>query len=193
MSYPPLYILRHGQTVWNAQCRIQGSLDSPLTEMGVSQALSQRKLLENCNLREFSAFSSPQGRAFHTAAIALAGLLPEIATDIRLREIGVGLWEGKSRSELPQIGAVEESEESALNLYEQAPQGEGFQALRIRCKEFLDALPGPTVIVTHGITSRMLRLIALDKDMNELGLLPGGQGVVYHIENGKQSKLSIGA
>ncbi len=190
--YPSLYILRHGQTEWNAQHRVQGSLDSPLTALGRDQARAQRRLLETEDLTGFQALCSPQGRAFQTAAIALEGLFTRITTDARLAEIGVGSWEGLPRDELVIDGVVDESEESALDLYNRAPGGEGFVALRHRCAAFLDSLTGPSVLVTHGITSRMLRLIVLDRDICEIGRLPGGQGVIYHLEGGAMRQLSIG-
>ncbi len=193
MSYPVLYILRHGQTEWNAEHRVQGSLDSPLTEEGRAQAATQRRILESLDLKGFGALCSPQGRAFHTASIALEKLVPRIDTDARLREIGVGDWEGLRRSDIMPGVQADESEENALSLYEKAPHGEGFAALRLRCQSFLDDLRGPSIVVTHGITSRMLRLILLDMDTCEIGMLPGGQGVVFHIENGQQTKLAIGA
>ncbi|MEM1073422.1 MAG: histidine phosphatase family protein [Pseudomonadota bacterium] len=193
MHYPQLYILRHGQTVWNAAHRIQGRLDSPLTARGRADAEAQRRILEQCDLGACRAFCSPQGRAFHTASIALDGLFAQIVTDDRLREIGVGQWEGLSRQDLVIDRPADESEESALDLYERAPEGEGFAALRDRCARFLASLDGPAVLVTHGITSRMLRLVVLDMDISEIARLPGGQGVVYHLENGKQTKLEIGA
>lgn len=193
MAYPPLFILRHGQTEWNAQHRVQGNLDSPLTDLGRVQANMQRQLLQSFDLSNVKAICSPQGRAFFTAALALDGLVSYVATDARLREIGVGAWEGLRRDDIQPDLMADESEESALSLYERAPGGEGFIALRERCQSFLDELDGPAIVITHGITSRMLRLILLDLDTSEIGALPGGQGVVYRVENGVQSKLSIGA
>ncbi|WP_299963034.1 histidine phosphatase family protein [uncultured Roseobacter sp.] len=185
--------MRHGQTEWNAQHRIQGSLDSPLTELGRAQARTQRKLLQDCDLEGYRALCSPQGRAFQTAAIALEGLFTHIETDARLAEIGVGAWEGLQRTELTLDRVVDESEESALDLYDRAPGGEGFVALRARCASFMNSLSGPTVLVTHGITSRMLRVIALNMDIREIGALPGGQGVIYHLNRGTMQRLSMGA
>ncbi|WP_299783510.1 histidine phosphatase family protein [uncultured Roseobacter sp.] len=190
---PPLYILRHGQTEWNAQHRIQGSLDSPLSELGRAQAAAQGRILQTRDLTDFRALCSPQGRCFQTAAIALEGLFGRIDTDPRLTEIGVGDWEGLRRDELIIDRAIDESEESALDLYERAPGGEGFSALHDRCRSFLGDLSEPAVLVTHGITSRMLRLIVLDKDVSEIGMLPGGQGVIYYLENGQMQQLTIGA
>ncbi|MEP2641628.1 histidine phosphatase family protein [Roseobacter sp.] len=191
--FPPVYILRHGQTEWNAQLRIQGRLDSRLTDLGRDQARAQRGILQARDLSGFGALSSPQGRAFHTAAIALEGIAPCIETDTRLMEIGVGAWEGLYRVDLPLTQPQDQSEESALELYRMAPGGEGFAALHRRCHEFLTDLSKPSILVTHGITSRMLRLVLLGRDISEIGDLPGGQGVIYHLEHGKMHQLTIGA
>ncbi|WP_282060221.1 histidine phosphatase family protein [Roseobacter litoralis] len=189
MQYPSLYILRHGQTEWNAQHRIQGSLDSPLTELGRAQARMQHETLRSCDLTGYRAFCSPQGRAFHTASIALEGQCARVDTDPRLVEIGVGEWEGMCWYELDTGLAGEMSEESALHLYDHAPGGEGFLALRNRCAAFLSDLSGPAVLVTHGVTSRMLRLIILNMGTHEITDLPGGQGIVFHLSGGLQTKL----
>ncbi|MFK7881066.1 histidine phosphatase family protein [Roseobacter sp.] len=190
---PPIYVLRHGQTIWNAEHRIQGRLDSALTEQGRAQARAQNEILSKIDLSGFQALCSPQGRAFHTASIALEGIFGLIKTDARLAEISVGAWEGFRRDEVVMDQLVDESEESALDLYQRAPGGEGFHGLHARCSDFLADLRHPSVLVTHGITSRMLRLIVLNKDISEIGTLPGGQGVVYHLENGEMHRLSIGA
>lgn len=185
MGFPPLYILRHGETEWNAQGRLQGRYDSALTQRGRAQALAQRAILLRRDLTGFTAVSSPQGRAYQTAAIALDGVIDDIHTDERLGEIGLGDWAGQTRSLLMEEAQVK----SGFDLYERAPGGEGFAALRLRAAAFLADLQGPSVVVTHGITSRMLRLIALGLPMAALTELPGGQGVVFHLESGIQTRL----
>ena len=187
--YPDLYILRHGQTEWNVQNRLQGALDSPLTEMGHAQARRQRAVLEAENLDSFECWTSPQGRALETARIAVDGLVAYIEPDWRLSEIGVGEWAGKRREDLIIEHPLDESDESTFDLYERAPGGEGFVALRARCQGFLDSLDAPAVLVTHGITSRMLRVILQDLDIADLSRVEGGQGVVYHLSNGKSRRL----
>lgn len=193
MTYPPLYILRHGETVWNAEKRIQGSLDSPLTDLGKTQALQQNSILIERDLEGFDAISSPQGRAVETAGIALSGLFCSIEQDPMLREIGVGAWEGRYRADLPRMSDLTESEDGALDLYQYAPGGEGFDRLYSRCRSFLGMLTRPSVLVTHGITSRMLRVVVMGRDIKDLGAIDGGQGVVFFLKDGVQTKLSIGA
>lgn len=189
-TYPELYILRHGETHWNAEHRMQGGLNSPLTQTGRDQAAQQARILETVDLTGFTALCSPQGRAFETAAIVLARQVPLVRTDDRLREIGVGDWQGKLRSGLKVSGPLHETPDGPIALYEQAPNGEGFARLEVRCRDFLDSLDGPAVLVTHGITSRMLRAILLDLGRDGVATLPGGQGVVYHLKNGVQNLLS---
>ena len=187
-NYPTLYILRHGETEWNLANRLQGHFDSRLTETGRAQAAAQNAILRRCNLSGFSALSSPQGRALITAQIALDGLGIDVATDAQLAEIGIGAWAGENRGALlRRTPAARDS----YDLYEHAPEGEGFAALYQRCHAFLGSLTGPHVLVTHGITSRMLRLILLGRDLAVLRDMQGGQGVVFHLEGGQQKRLTL--
>ncbi|WP_425038532.1 histidine phosphatase family protein [Primorskyibacter sp. S187A] len=190
MTFQPILVLRHGETEWNAEGRWQGASNSPLTALGRAQAEAQGRILSALDLSLYDIRVSPQGRAFQTAGIALAGLVQNLHTDTRLREIGVGAWTGKVRAEMQAVGEVrEDTPDGPLALYDFAPGGEGFKALRVRCFDFLNALENPTICVTHGITSRMLRAIAMDLPTAEIGNLPGGQGVVYAVENGVHRKL----
>jgi len=189
-AYPDIYVLRHGETTWNAEGRMQGVLNSPLTSKGISQAERQGRLLQGQDLTGFQVLVSPQGRAFQTAAIALGPLVDSLHTDTALREIEVGSWSGLLRSELPTFPDMEETPDGALAQYDHAPGGEGFSGLRERCRSFLESLEGPSVLVTHGITSRMLRALHMGRDIDALGELPGGQGVVFYLSGGEHHTLS---
>ncbi|MEH6521504.1 histidine phosphatase family protein [Sulfitobacter sp.] len=188
-NYPELYVLRHGETEWNAQGRMQGALNSPLTPEGIKQAQRQAEILKSVDLAGFDILSSPQGRAFETAAIALARHVTHLHTDARLREIGVGEWAGRVRSELTENDEFFEGPDGALELYERAPGGEGFDWLETRCTEFLSSLKGPAVLVTHGITSRMIRAIVTGAGRAGVAEIGGGQGVVFHLKKGSQKRL----
>ncbi len=188
-AWPDIYFLRHGQTEWNAEGRVQGSLESRLNDLGRKQAGAQRDILSTRDLRGFSGWTSPQLRARETAEIALTGLLPRITPDARLAEITLGDWEGQLYAELDIPFAASEADERAIDVFDRAPGGEGFAALHARCLSFLQDLSGPAVLVTHGVTSRMMRAILLDMDICELGSLPGGQGVVFHVTGGDHRRL----
>ncbi|MEO0767713.1 MAG: histidine phosphatase family protein [Pseudomonadota bacterium] len=185
MPFHPIYVMRHGETEWNAEGRFQGALNSPLTELGQAHARQLAQTLEALDLDQFDIRVSPQGRAFETAAIALARRASFLRTDDRLREIEVGDWSGQRRADVTPVGLVlDDTPDGPIALYEHAPGGEGFAALRARCTAFLNDLDGPTLCVTHGITSRMLRTVAMGEPSATLGRRPGGQGMVHVVENG---------
>lgn len=189
ISYPELYVLRHGETEWNASGRMQGRLHSPLTLKGIDQAHKQRRILSGIDLSAFEVVSSPQTRALHTAVEVFAQSAAQIRTDPRLCEIDAGAWQGRIRNELLIEGDPKMTVDGPLAFYEQAVGGEGFVALRLRCEAFLQSLEGPSVLITHGITSRMLRTVVLGLSMDAMEDLPGGQGVVFHLKDGAQSVL----
>ncbi|MFT4706511.1 MAG: putative phosphoglycerate mutase [Yoonia sp.] len=183
--FPELYILRHGETVWNSENRMQGELNSPLTPKGEAQAANQGKILRALDLTSFLMVSSPQGRALQTAGIALGPIAQDIVTDNRLREIGVGDWSGLCRDDLP----LGDGPNAFIDQYEAAPNGEGIAALGVRVAAFLAELNRPAVLVTHGITSRVLRHIIAGDAAIASTSIHGGQGCVYHLKNGVQKLL----
>jgi len=188
-NYPELYVLRHGETEWNATGRMQGRLHSPLTPLGIAQAHEQRRILSGVDLSAFEVISSPQTRALHTAVEVFAASAAQIRTDSRLCEIDAGAWQGRMRDELQIEGDPKVTVDGPLAFYEQAEGGEGFAALRLRCEAFVQSLNGPAVLITHGITSRMLRTVVLGLSTDAMVDLPGGQGVVFHLKDGVQSVL----
>ena len=94
-----LYLVRHGETEWNRQRRIQGTTDIPLNETGREQARRTGRLLAR---RQWNAVvASPLSRALETASIIAAELgLPEPSTDDRLVERNYGEAEGLDFDEL---------------------------------------------------------------------------------------------
>ncbi len=177
--------MRHGETEWNLAGRWQGHLDSPLTTKGIDQAKHLNTILQAQDLDGFTARISPQGRAVHTAALALGGVIGHMHTDPDLAEITIGDWTGWTRAAIHEhTGPVPE-----FAHYDLAPGGEGYAGLRQRCVRFLENLNGPAVVVTHGMTSRMLRMVALDMPTSDIAKLPGGQGVIFKISDGKHSIL----
>ena len=90
--YPELYILRHGETHWNQQGRLQGQKDSPLTDKGRQQALSQGEVLRSVKSLPHIVFVSPLGRTLTTANLA-APFIETHVKEPRLLEINFGAWE----------------------------------------------------------------------------------------------------
>jgi len=189
-NLPELYILRHGQTEWNAVGRMQGHLDSPLTNLGQEQARTQLRILKAQNLPADTTFHcSPLGRARQTAALALAGLTKRPCFDDRLKEISVGKFEGLTMYDLDTCWPEIMRASSPYSWHYRAPGGERFVDFRARIKDWLDEQTTTAVVVTHGMTSGVLRGLALGLDVDGIAKLPGGQGVIYHIKDGAQHRL----
>lgn len=187
-NYPKIWFLRHGQTEWNKAYRLQGQLDSPLTERGIADAHRQAALILPVLAQGPDIFVSPLGRTRQTAKIALAGA--SCIYDDRLMEIHAGKWQGRLRKEiLAESGDWAKHNPSALAIYEKAEGGEGLDALQARIRSFLDELRGPTVIVAHGLWGQVMRAQVCGLDMVAAGHLSNDQGCVYVLENGQETLL----
>jgi probable phosphoglycerate mutase len=147
-----LWLIRHAETLWNAQRRIQGQSDAPLSARGVAQA--ERLALRLNGVPFERVYSSDTRRALHTAEIALGG--EKVEPEPRLREMSYGTLEGKIRSEL--VGA----EREAFTAYWRdpyrvaLPQGESWRELDARVAGWLSDLPcaGRVAAFSHGGTIR---------------------------------------
>jgi broad specificity phosphatase PhoE len=162
VSRPPLYFVRHGETDWNAEGRLQGQRDTPLNATGRAQAEAVGRRLEGLigNAGSTLAFvSSPLSRTRATmeGLRAVLGLDPAAyALDPRLAEIGFGAWEGLTwkdvRAADPKRYAERERDRWAYR-----PPGEGAESYAMlldRVRPVLDGLAGPTVMVAHGGVAR---------------------------------------
>lgn len=142
-----LFLVRHGETEWNATGRFCGHSDPPLTQRGRAQAAALRGLLAGESFDR--AVSSPSIRALETTRIVYG----EPETDERLRELDFGDLEGLVWSECsPDI-------RQRLAHYDtfQAPGGESVRALGERVLRALSDLgPGRHLVVTHGGVIRFL-------------------------------------
>jgi len=192
-DFPEVLVLRHGETEWNRLDRLQGALDSPLTADGRAQAATQGKILQLMGRNRYDWVCSPQGRAATTAKIASADLDVPILTDDRLAEITLGDWTGKLRTEIQAEAPQLFDDSDDMIWYDHAPGGEGLDGLERRVRDFLSDLAAPAVIVTHGITSRVMRCVLMGLPTSLFHIQPGGQGVVYRVRNGEQQQLSLGA
>ena len=191
-DYPEIFVLRHGQTEWNAEGRHQGQLDSPLTALGRRQAADQGRILVRsvCDPVGISCYASPQGRAWNTAGIALAAIGRAPLADDRLKEVSFGLWEGLTGDEICANWPGDQEITDPFHWHFTSLGGERLGDLRVRAQSFLDDLAGPTIIVTHGILSRVLRVLRglyLGLDTAGMAAIEGGQGMVYHLEDGTQT------
>tara|TARA_R110001583_G_scaffold188237_1_gene350136 strand:+ start:38350 stop:38997 length:648 start_codon:yes stop_codon:yes gene_type:complete len=187
--YPTLYLLRHGQTEWNVEGRLQGRLDSALTETGVAQAHAQRAILAPILTAHpgIAIHASPLGRAWRTASIVAEGRAVQAMDG--LKEVSAGTWEGRLRADVvAERGYGSAEEKDMFSLFLTAPNGEGGAALESRCRAYLESLTQPTVIVSHGVVSAFLRGIICGLSIDEIAALPHVQGVVT-VLSGHQARV----
>ncbi len=87
-----IYLMRHGETAWNAENKLQGHSDIPLNEKGIELAKRTGQALKDIPFE--AAYSSPLIRAIQTAQIVMEGKGVPVQTDDRLKEMGFGVLEG---------------------------------------------------------------------------------------------------
>lgn len=102
LPVPRLLIWRHGRTEWNATGRFQGQLDAPLDAEGRAQAarVAPQLIASGLSREDTVVVSSDLSRAADTAAALTERLGVSLRLDPRLREHGLGAWEGLTRDEV---------------------------------------------------------------------------------------------
>lgn len=191
-----IYLLRHGETIWNTLGRFQGQKDSPLTERGIEQAdfvaeLLRQEILDNARL--FEMHVSPLGRTRETA-VRVQRIVPlESREDTRLMEVSVGTWDGLTKFEIDNEfpGMLDGSD--AFDWYFRSPDGEGFDAACIRAKNWLADIDKPTVAISHGLFGRLIRGVYAGLSMREMLELPVPQDGFYRLCDGGFSLITDSA
>jgi probable phosphoglycerate mutase len=161
MQTTRLIIIRYGETEWNLEGRIQGHLDSPLTETGRAQAGAIAGRL--CEVDVNALYSSDLGRAYATAQIVSDKTGLETITDIRLRELNLGKFEGLTEEEVrkrfpEEYRYLKDSDPDYIY-----PDGESKSQFSLRVISCLEELMGKhlgdqIVVITHGgALSRLIR------------------------------------
>jgi len=187
-----IYLVRHGETEFNLERRLQGGADSPLTELGRAQAhsvgLAFRDLIKDG--RKWLIVSSPQGRARETARILAqaAGHHEPIALDRRIAELRLGEWEGLTGPEIDALAPGIRERMGFTHWLFEAPRGESKAALMERTSEFMAEaikLPRPIIAVTHGIASRALRAAYRGIHFDEANYRVTPQGCYFHLRDGE--------
>ena len=199
MPAPTIYYIRHGETEWNADGRLQGTRDIPLNDLGRKQAADAGSILADLFARDgrseqsLAFVASPLGRARSTMELVRGALeLPpaDYSIDDRLREIGYGDWEGSTLRQMqasdPEVFAKRQADKWTVP----PPGGESYAAVQIRMRDWYDSLLVDTVAVAHGGTARAL-MVALGIETSASAAdLTIEQGVVYVFGDGGLTKCS---
>ncbi len=194
MTATCLYLLRHGETEFNLESRLQGQQDSPLTARGRAQARAHGALLKTLIEKPaaWCVVASPLGRTMDTARLACAELgLPEAAieTDPRLMEIAYGEWEGltwtEAEARYPDRWAARERDHWGFA----APGGESYEMVAVRARAFLGEARGNTIVVSHGGTGRVLRGLYSRLEPSEMRTLEQPQDALHRLTQGTITRI----
>jgi broad specificity phosphatase PhoE len=196
---PTIYYIRHGETEWNADGRLQGLQDVPLNDLGRQQAANAGGILaglfarDGRNEQSLAFIASPLGRARSTMELVRDALnLPpdDYAIDDRLREIGYGQWEGSTLAQMqaedPDVFARRQVDKWTVS----PPGGETYAAVQARMADWYKEITADTVAVAHGGTARALMVALGFETPDSVADLTIEQGAVYVFGEGGLTKYS---
>jgi probable phosphoglycerate mutase len=194
----PLYLLRHGETAWNTERRMQGTRNSNLTERGRAQAVAMGRALK-AELEHAPGptqfLRSPLGRTVETALIVgrELGVGPTVwRDDPRLAELSYGQWEGFTWKE------IEADHPNALGQWRADPHafcppgGETHFELRRRTQAALGDIIAAnlrTVVVSHGVSGAVMRGINLGLDAKAMFVLEKPQDAFFRLSHGAEERI----
>lgn len=184
-----IILMRHGETFWNREGRIQGHTESDLTPLGERQARAMAALAADLVRREgggFRLISSPIGRARRTAGMVADATGLPVEIDARLAEICCGEWEGRLRSE---IAHIHPDTFRTREWFFGAPGGETFEDVAARAADWLNGLPPEperrVIAVSHGVWGRLARGVYAGLDRQGTLDQDVPQDAVYRLRNGQ--------
>jgi broad specificity phosphatase PhoE len=187
-SCPKIYFIRHGETDWNLEGRLQGQRDIPLNDVGRVQAEEAARKLQALvpHVEDLTYVASPMTRTRETMEILrrTLGLHPEVyKLDERLVELTFGSWEGMTWKEVrkaePALAALREQDK-----WHYAPPGggESYAMLVDRIRPILGDLTRDTVIVAHGGVARAFLSICCGVSSRQAASMDIWQGRILVIE-----------
>ena len=194
-----IFLLRHGETVWNRERRVQGQRDSPLTPLGLEQARRYGRRLATLlvPVDGYRLVASPLGRALHTATIVaetLGRVAHEITTDDRLKEMAWGRWDGMTAAEI-------EAQDPELwqaridDRWTRPPPGGGEtqQHLHDRAVAWLRSVePGARlVVVAHGALGRAVRCAYAGQPPAAMLDLDQPQDAFFRLRGGVITRIDV--
>lgn len=177
-----VYLVRHGETDWNAADRCQGSVDVPMNAAGVAQIATLLEVLR-C-IRFDAAFTSPLGRARQTAEILLGDSGVQPVEREALAELCYGTCQGKTPAEWQgDAGARWHVDPWSVTF----PEGESLAQLRARVSsamaEILDTHEGNCILVSgHGHANRVLIIDALGAGPESFWDITQPNGAAYRLQ-----------
>jgi probable phosphoglycerate mutase len=195
---PPLFLfVRHGETDWNAERRLQGGRDIPLNDRGQQQAVQCGDTLRDL-LRDRS--KAPAGFAFASSPLLRARETMEIvrqrfglpregyAADPRLAELSFGRWEGMTYREIGMVDrpALVARERDKWGF--RPPGGESYADLLARVRTWYGEVSGDIIVAAHGGVARAIMVLFGIRTPDEAPYGDVEQGVVFEFAPGVMKK-----
>ncbi len=184
---PVIYFIRHGETDWNKQGLIQGSVETELNALGIQQvqAVANALVQKREELFGFQFVCSPQHRAQQTMGYITSALgisMEQVKIEPRVRELGFGIWEGKPFWELKDSPVYPADAETR---YDWRPEGgESYADGVARVDDWLSTVMLPTLVVAHGAVGRCLMGYVAGVKPADIVTLKTPQGCYCKLENG---------
>ncbi|EJG1647774.1 histidine phosphatase family protein [Vibrio parahaemolyticus] len=188
-----IFVLRHGETEFNADKKLQGHCNSSLTSKGCDQARRVGTMLKQyVENRPFRVYSSTLGRALKTSQIVCEELnysYENLNKEPRLKEFSLGEWEQRTIpslvQEIPNLLAQND-------WYLQAPNCETYESVRERLSSWLSdvAHDEDIVVVSHGLTGIVLRGLLLGMDYTQVWQQDLPQDAFFIIEDGRITRVN---
>ncbi|MFL2807628.1 MAG: histidine phosphatase family protein [bacterium] len=194
-----LILVRHGESEWNRAGRIQGQVNSPLTDLGISQAIAISDYLSGIFLnQELEIYSSPLERAIQTAEIIAKGidcLSSEVIIDERLNDFNLGEISGTyGWDKVAEIFP----EQAQLRLQDpmrfHPSGGESGAKFEARLRSLMEEMKGDDttkLLVSHGIVNKFIRGIYKNISGKEMINLGESQNTIYCLEHGDETEIKI--
>lgn len=191
-----IYLVRHGETEFNRERRLQGHVDSPLTALGRRQieavATRLRSLIDD--LRGWRIVASPLGRTVRSAEIMAEQLgLAEIDLEPRLMEVSWGEWDGRLRADMADAHPAFRASSWAFD----AGSGEPYGAVCQRLGEWLATLPPErerrVIAVSHGMAGRLLRGLYAQQPLDVVRTHDAPQDAFYRLSHGRIDRIDCTA
>ena len=198
-SLTTLILVRHGESEWNRAGRIQGQVNSPLTDLGISQAGAISDYLSGIFLnQELEIYSSPLERAIQTAQIIAKGidhLSSEVIIEERLNDFNLGEISGTyGWDKVAEIFP----EQAQLRLQDpmrfHPSGGESGAEFEARLRSLMEDLKGEDttkLLVSHGIVNKFIRGIYKNISGKEMINLGESQNTIYCLEHGDETEIKI--
>jgi len=194
-----LILVRHGESEWNRAGRIQGQINSPLTDLGINQAKAIREYLSGILLnQQLEIYTSPLDRALQTAEIIAQGIdypsrkiiIEERLNDFNLGEISGTFGWDKVAEIFPEQAQLRLQDPMRFH----PSGGESGAEFEARLRSLLEDLMDDgtlKLMVSHGIVNKFIRGILKNLSGKEMVELGESQNTIYRLEEGEETEIKI--